>query len=129
MLVRWLTISYLAERWKRKEEESERVVTDAQGLPFRCVVLVVACVITFFGTATVLSVERRGGEFVGEGVSRWTLVTLGIMAALLIAQMSRIAGETVTKARAESRARQRSEETGLREPLVDVSDLSTDSPG
>ncbi|GMI26253.1 hypothetical protein TeGR_g351 [Tetraparma gracilis] len=112
LLARWLTLSYLAERWRRKEDEGGGLVTDAQGLPFRCVVLVVVCVLAFFGTAAVLS--GVGGE-----ASAWTWVGLGAMAGLLGAQTWLIGRETVRKA-----ARSAARSSDLREPLLDADDLA-----
>ncbi|GMI20254.1 hypothetical protein TeGR_g8291 [Tetraparma gracilis] len=112
LLARWLTMSYLAERWRRKEDEEGGLVTDAQGLPFRCVVLVVACVLAFFGTAAVLS--GVGGE-----ASAWTWVGLGAMAGVLGAQTWLIGRETARKA-----ARSAARSSDLREPLLDADDLA-----
>jgi hypothetical protein len=107
-------MSYLAERWRRKEEEGGRggLVTDAQGLPFRCVVLVVVCVLAFFGTAAVLS-------GVGGKASAWTWVGLGAMAGVLGAQTWLIGRETARKA-----ARSPARSSDLRKPLIDADDLA-----
>lgn len=54
LLCRWLALFFLAERFEEKTK-GEEVKTDAEGIPFRCIVLVVFCNIGFFGTAAILA--------------------------------------------------------------------------
>ena len=65
ILFRWLALSFLAERYEKKTEGKD-VKTDAQSIPFRCIVLVVICNVGFFGTAALRpdstwEKKRKGG--------------------------------------------------------------------
>ena len=85
------------------------IMTDAQGLPFRCVVLVVVCVLCFFGTAVLLS-----GISIDEGsISAWTLTGLGAMMAMLGGQIFQLTRKTIRKGMRKRQGR-------LHEPLIDV---------
>ena len=55
ILFRWLALSFLAERYNKITEGKNNVKTDAQGIPFRCIVLVVFCNVGFFATAALLA--------------------------------------------------------------------------
>ncbi|GMI01124.1 hypothetical protein TrLO_g3832 [Triparma laevis f. longispina] len=53
ILFRWLALNFLAERFenKRKERGEGEIKTDAQGMPFRCIILVVICSVYFVGSS------------------------------------------------------------------------------
>ncbi|GMH74141.1 hypothetical protein TL16_g06381 [Triparma laevis f. inornata] len=86
ILFRWLALSFLAERYKKKTEGKE-VKTDAQSIPFRCIVLlVVICNIGFFGTAALMAGVNVGEDERGGGV--WTIVFLAVMVGALWSQIA-----------------------------------------
>ena len=86
--IRAITLSYLVELWgaRAKRGEVEMKTTDAQGIPFRCVGLVVFTTLGFFGTAAIVSglnVESGGGG----GLGLYTLLTLGVCSIILVLQL------------------------------------------
>ncbi|GMH57353.1 hypothetical protein TL16_g02354 [Triparma laevis f. inornata] len=84
ILLRWIALSFLAERYE-KTTEGKEVKTDAQGIPFRCIVLVVFCNFDFFSTAALLAgVTVEEDE---DGGGAWTPVFLSVMIIALVCQM------------------------------------------
>ena len=87
IMCRWLTLSFLAERYekKMKQKGQEPAKTDAQGIPFRCIMLIVFCNFGFFSTAAIISgVDVEEDE---KGGGAWTPVFLCLMIISLITQM------------------------------------------
>lgn len=106
IICRWLALSFLAERFeqKRKARGEEEITTDAQGIPFRCIILVVIYNIGFFATALLLA-----GINV-EGV--WsTLLFLSIMGGSLVSYMVYLAKMDWDRGRGSK---------DLREPLLSL---------
>ena len=73
----------LAERWDEKvrAEGRREMVTDAQGLPFRCVVLLVFCSMAFFGMAALIG---GIGSSSSEGKVAGVYVFFGVIAMLIL---------------------------------------------
>ncbi|GMI14789.1 hypothetical protein TrVE_jg8997 [Triparma verrucosa] len=72
-------LSFLAERFEEKVKErgTQVIKTDAQGIPFRCIVLVVICNVGFFGAAAIIAgINVEEGE---AGGGPWTSLFLAGM--------------------------------------------------
>ena len=88
-MCRWLALSFLAERYqkKMKDKGEEPAKTDAQGIPFRCIMLIAFCNVGFFGTAIIIAgmdgMDRSG---------LWAPVFLGVMIVMLVAQIKVLSG-------------------------------------
>ena len=81
VFIRWLTLSYLAERFenKLKERGEPQVKTDAQGVPFRCVLLVAFSSALFVGFTAIWHWAR---VLIGEdtdGGGKGTPIFLAVM--------------------------------------------------
>ncbi|GMH70451.1 hypothetical protein TL16_g05412 [Triparma laevis f. inornata] len=125
LLCRWLAISFLAERFdkKRNTELLPEIKTDAQGIPFRSIVMVVICNIVFFATAALLSGIDIG---LGLGDAEWrangeseisggtTLAMLAVMIVSLVSYMAYLARIEY------KRKREERERDSLREPLLSL---------
>ncbi|GMH50697.1 hypothetical protein TrLO_g9562 [Triparma laevis f. longispina] len=87
ILFRWLALSFLAKRYQKKMEErgEQESETDAQGIPFRCIVLVVICNFGFFATLALLAGVTVGEEEKGGG--GWTVVFSAVMIVALVSQI------------------------------------------
>ncbi|GMH74462.1 hypothetical protein TrLO_g15840 [Triparma laevis f. longispina] len=92
ILFRWLALSFLVERFEKKTE-GKAVKTDAQSIPFRCIVLVVICNVSFFGTAAILAGVTVGEEEKGGGV--WTVLVLAVMVGALWSQIAVLSNREV----------------------------------
>ena len=82
ILTKGLVLSLLAERWdeKVKCEGKQHTVSEAQGLPFRCVVLLVFCSMAFFGVEALVGGIASGYDRHKEGV----FVFFGVVAMLIL---------------------------------------------
>lgn len=114
LLCRWLALSFLAERFdkKRKARGEDQIKTDAQGIPFRCIVLVVICNVGFFATAALLSGISVEGE--GGGIMLSFLLIISIS---LISYMTYLAKSDYRRVRREREEDMRGSAT---EPLISL---------
>ena len=114
MLCRWLALSFLAERFneKKKLKGEDSIRTDAQSIPFRCIVLVVICNIGFFSTAAILSGISVDGDNGGT-----TFAFLAAMAIMLISYMTYLAKSDYMRVR---RERETGTKGNLTEPLLSL---------
>ncbi|GMI01481.1 hypothetical protein TrLO_g4932 [Triparma laevis f. longispina] len=88
LLCWWLAFSFIAERWEAKSEERAKngqaeIKSDAQGIPFRCIVLVVVCNMGFIAAASLLA-QVDSDE---DKVTGWPVVLLVVMLVSLCSQM------------------------------------------
>ena len=82
IVTKGLVLSMLAERWDEKvrAEETREVATDTQGMPFRCVMLLVFCSFAFFGMAALIG--GVGSSY--DGADAGVYVFFGFMAMLIL---------------------------------------------
>ena len=91
-MCRWLALSFLAERYEKKlkDKGEEPVKTDAQGIPFRCIMLNVFCNVGFFSTAAIIAGMDVDKDENSGGL--WTPVFLGVMIVMLVTQIIVLGG-------------------------------------
>ena len=91
--------------------------TDAQGIPFRCIILIVICNIGFFGTATLLAGFNASDDSSGGYL---TIVFLVVMVLLLVTYILILSRNDRARLR-----KDRGEEI-FREPLISLASESKD---
>jgi uncharacterized membrane protein len=116
LLCRLLALSFLAKRFmeKRRAHGEDAIATDAQGIPFRCVILVVICNIGFFGTAASISGLDKVGS-VGGNQKGWALAFLVVMVVSLSAYMMYLAKGELRRIK-----KRKDSESDKREPLISL---------
>ena len=80
ILARALSLSYLVQEWNEKVKRGEAQPlpsTDAQGMPFRCITLVVTMCIGFFGSACVVGMGVDLLSDDGSGGAKMLVIVLG----------------------------------------------------
>lgn len=121
----WLALSFLAERFenRRKRRGEEEIKTDAQGVPFRCIVLVVCTNIGFFGSfciggsaAILLRIKGAGSESEDENMGGLPALFLATMILSLSLYMTYLY-------RTDKRVKkERESEKILNEPLLSLAE-------
>jgi hypothetical protein len=129
IVVRAFALSFLVKMWndRVKSGELEARKTDAQGIPFRCIISVAAATVMFFSSAAIVSGVAAAGDDDGSSPT-YVFVTLGVCALLLLLQMSALDARKVYKKCIEQLRAARSkvpedsdsgDGDGLDEPLLD----------